>query len=118
LATCERATAAAQHVGGGPRAAAAGFLRRKGAAHAGEDTTVHGRDRGGSKDERGAVATELGGGVHGGRALARAHSTESEREHIWRADGVRASVLGFGAYFRRAQGRDREVGACVSHGRA
>ena len=36
-------------------------------AHAGEDTTVHERDRGGSRDEGGVVATELYDGVHGGR---------------------------------------------------
>ena len=58
---------AAQRAGGGPMAAAAGLLRRKGAAHAGEDTTVHERDRGGSRDEGGVVAVELYGGVHGGR---------------------------------------------------
>ena len=53
---------------GGPRAAVAGCLRREGAAHDGEGTMVHGGDRGGSKDEGGAVAAELGGGVHGGSA--------------------------------------------------
>jgi hypothetical protein len=40
-----------QRVGGGPRAVAAGCPRRGGVAHDGENTVVHGRDGGGSKDE-------------------------------------------------------------------
>ena len=51
LATCERVVVMAQRAGEGPRVAAAGCLRREGAAHDGEDAAVHGRDGGGLKDE-------------------------------------------------------------------
>ena len=44
--------------------------------------------------EGAAVAWKLGGGGHGGRALARAHDTESEQERRGKAEGVRASRSG------------------------
>jgi len=50
-AMCKRAILVAQRAGGEAMAAIAGCLKREGAAHDGEGSVVHGRDRGGSKDE-------------------------------------------------------------------
>ena len=106
MATCERAAAAAQHAGGNPRAAAAGLLRRKGAAHTGEDTTVHRRDRGGSK-AAGMRRRQARPAGHGGRALARAAGAREGRQE---ANGERRVSRGgsgiciWGAGGRAARG--------------
>ena len=106
LATCERAAAVAQHAGGDPRAAAAGLLRRKGAAHTGEDTTVHRRDRGGSK-AAGMRRRQARPAGHGGLALARAAGAREGRQE---ANGERRVSRGgsgiciWGAGGRAARG--------------
>jgi len=96
-------------------AAAAGLLWRKGAAHAGEDTTVHERDRGGSRDEGGVVATELYDGVHGGRGEREAGSERGDGEAREEARAARARGYG-GAGCEAARGTELgRVSAMAGH---
>ena len=106
LATCERAAAVAQHTDGNPRATTAGLLRRKGATHTGEDTTVHRRDRGGSK-AAGMRRRQARPAGHGGRALARAAGAREGRQEAngeWRVSRGGSSIRIWGAGGRAACG--------------